>query len=200
MTILALETSTQRGSLAVLTGDKVHLAEQFSAKRGHSSGFFSALSRARQKTPGFDAVVVGLGPGSYSGVRIAIAAAIGLELTFHSELLGIPSFLALDIDNDSYQVIGDARRNSFYYALVEKEQCADGPLLLDIKALKQRLAQHGSVPIFSWDEFPTLPKAQITFPSAVRLAHLAQRQIGIVARGNLEPIYLRPPHITRARR
>ena len=80
MTILAIDTSTSRGSVALLVDGELRLDETFTADRSHSASLFAVLERARGLVPTIDVVAVGLGPGSYAGVRIAIAAAMGLEL------------------------------------------------------------------------------------------------------------------------
>ena len=129
MTTHAIETSTARGSVAILDDGRVIFSERFAADRSLGSTLFPCLQRAREAAPRFDRIAIGLGPGSYSGVRIAIAAAIGLELAGAANLLGIPSILALETDVPKYIAIGDARRASFYFAVVENGECTAGPML-----------------------------------------------------------------------
>src|SRR5205085_7654003 len=95
MNILAIETSTSRGSVALLSAAGVLFESSFSAERGHSSALFAHLERAL-KIVKPDQIVVGLGPGSYSGVRVAIAAAIGLELATGGAWFGGPSVAAIE--------------------------------------------------------------------------------------------------------
>src|SRR3954469_21764984 len=98
MSILALETSTMHGSVAVLGDDgAVRFEHRFVADRTHSSALFAALERARAEAGDWTQIVVGLGPGSYAGVRIAISAALGLAMTTGAELLGVPSVATLEV-------------------------------------------------------------------------------------------------------
>jgi tRNA threonylcarbamoyl adenosine modification protein YeaZ len=196
MSILALETSTTHGSVAVLGDDgAVRFDHRFVADRTHSSALFSAIEEARNNAGDWNKIVVGLGPGSYAGVRIAISAALGLALTTGAEFLGLPSVATMDVEPRRYAVIGDARRETFYWTLVEAGLCAEGPSLIPAEDLRERLAgMH--VPVFASEDVPGFP-ATLAYPSALRAAHLALAGHGISARGDLEPIYLREPHITR---
>ena len=196
MITLAIDTSTARGSVAVLENGVLHFSENFTAERSHSSHLFSSLERASLSVPRYDQVVIGLGPGSYSGVRIAIAAAIGIEFALKVPLIGIASTAALETEVTHYQTIGDARRGTFYYAQFCEGVGLEGPLLLTAEALKEQLALHPLLPIFTSDSLPDFPEAMIAYPSASKLARLVEQGIGIHSTGDLEPIYLREPHIT----
>lgn len=195
MITLALETSTTRGSVAVVENGALVFVESFTANRTHSSELFACLERALRVVSRCDRIAVGLGPGSYSGVRIAISAAIGLGYGLHGEIVGIPSVLGMEAKPDSFHVIGDARRDSFYHARVSGSECLEGPELLSGGDLKLRLSQ-SALPVFSSDAISDFPSAQLAWPSAEKIARLAELGLGIKARGDLEPIYLREPHIT----
>jgi tRNA threonylcarbamoyl adenosine modification protein YeaZ len=196
MTILAIDTSTPHGSVA-LRGDGVPPWEmEFAANRSHSSSLFVALEKARAFIDRVDQIVVGLGPGSYAGVRIAIAAAIGLRLSLGARLVGIPSVAALATDAPAYIVIGDARRETYYFSQVRDGICAEGPLLATAAELSQRLGS-AALPVLATEAVPAFPQAGLALPSAVRLATLAAAGRGIVAVDRLEPIYLREAHITQ---
>ena len=193
MITLAIDTSTTHGSVALLVDGELRLDEMFTSDRNHSASLFPILERARALVAGVDQVVVGLGPGSFAGVRIAIAAAIGLEMGLGARLVGIPSVAALETGATDYVAIGDARRDTFYFTRVEDGVCVDGPRLLTDAEL--RAAIDG--PVFTCVALPAFPSAQIALPSAARLARLAEAGRGIVATDDLEPIYLREPHITQ---
>ncbi len=199
MITLAIDTSTPHGSVALLDDGVVRLEETFVADRSHSASLFAVLEKARSLTSRVDRLAVGLGPGSYAGVRIAIAAALGLEWSLGAELVGLPSVAALQTSAPAYLVIGDARRETFYFTRVERGACVEGPLLATGAELAARLAGCAALPIFATAEMPQFPTVEIALPSAAVLARLASEDRGIVARGDLEPIYLREPHITQPR-
>jgi len=199
MITLAIDTSTTRGGVALLAGGILRLEENFVADRSHSASLFSVLERARALIPGqhLDQVAVGLGPGSYAGVRIAIAAAIGLEFGLGAQLVGIPSAAALETDEPHFLAIGDARRETFYFTRVENGVCREGPLLATESELRARLAGFPELPVFTSVAIPEFPDARIALPCAAKIARIAAEGIGTVMTGDLEPIYLREAHITQ---
>ena len=199
MVILAIDTSTPHGSVAVLRGSTIATVEEFTADRSHSSSLFSVLERLREMASRYDRIVIGLGPGSYAGIRIAIAAAMGISLTQGSELLGIPSVAALQTDLSDYVAIGDARRDTFYWTTVRAGVCVEGPLLLTEADLKARIAAE-TLPLLATEPVAVAPHAVVALPSAARLARLAAAETGIIQRGDLEPIYLREPYITQSKK
>jgi tRNA A37 threonylcarbamoyladenosine modification protein TsaB len=91
--------------------------------------FFENLQRCSREFGAPDVIVVGLGPGSYAGVRIAIAAAVGLRAASTAKLAGIASVCGMDTAAREYCVIGDARRESFFFARVSDGRLVEGPSL-----------------------------------------------------------------------
>ena len=197
MITLAIDTSTPRGSVALLVDGELRLDETFTADRSHSASLFAVLEMARKLAAQIDQVAVGLGPGSFAGVRIAIAAAIGVELSLGAKLAGIPSVAALETLEPAYVAVGDARRETFYFTRVEEGVCTEGPLLATEAELHIHLRAWAALPVFATAELPCVPTARIAHPSAAILARLAAESRGIVSTGDLEPIYLREPHITQ---
>ena len=181
--------------MAVLDGDNLLFNATFSSERGHSAQLFVVLEQALA-VAGCAQIAVGLGPGSYSGVRIAISAAIGLSLGSGARLAGLPSILALEVEDGRYCAIGDARRDAFYFAEIENGECVKAPRLCTRDELAERL-EAAKCPVFASAQVAGFPQARLAFPSAERLARLAQAQRGIVMRDQLEPLYLRAPHITQ---
>src|SRR6476659_6803442 len=104
MRVLALELSTAIGSLA-FCDDSVRLFRTFPADRKDSALFYENLEGIYRGSGPPEVIVVG--PGSYAGVRIAIATAIGLKVAANARLVGLPSICA--IDQSEYLVVGDAR-------------------------------------------------------------------------------------------
>lgn len=197
MNLLAIDTSTARGSVALLVDGALRLEETFTADRSHSATLFAVLERARALIERLDTVAIGLGPGSYAGVRIAIAAALGLELGLGAKVVGLPSVAALETTAPRYLAIGDARRESFYLTRVEDGLCTDGPRLLSADELRSCLAELADWPVFAPEPLAAFPQVAVALPSAVRMAALAAAGRSVVASCALEPLYLREPHITQ---
>ena len=68
---------------------------------------------------GLDQIVVGQGPGSFAGIRAALAFAQGLALGSRAVVFGLPSTLALTRDNAKVAVVGDARRDRYWVTLYD---------------------------------------------------------------------------------
>ena len=70
---------------------------------------------------GVERIVVGTGPGSFAGIRSAIAFAQGFALGRKCEVLGLPSACAVaaEVGESPLAVVGDARRGKFWIALFE---------------------------------------------------------------------------------
>ena len=195
MKILALELSTTRGSLAWLNDAVDPFVFEWPNDRKNSGAFFENLARVREQFGLPDTIIIGLGPGSYAGTRIAISAAIGLQAASKARLLGLPSICA--IENADYCVIGDARRQSFFFARIHEQELVEGPSLFSEADLKTKLdALQDDVPIFCSDPLPQFPLAVIGYPSAELLARLAHDSNRNFKLPPLEPIYLREPYIT----
>ena len=196
MKILALELSTARGSLAWLDGNLKN-AREWPNDRKNSAAFFRNLEAVTRKFASPEIIVVGLGPGSYAGTRIAISAAIGLQLSSNARLIGFPSISAMECDTHEYCMIGDARRKSFFFARVRDRALAEGPTLYSETEMKKKLDEaESTIPIFCSESLPQFQRAVIRYPSAVVLGTVAQETGRGFFLPPLEPIYLREPHIT----
>lgn len=197
MTILAIDTSTTLGSVALLVDGELRLDETFSADRSHTASLFTVLERARGLVEKIDMVAVGLGPGSYAGIRIAISAAIGFQIGIGARIVGLPSVAALETEATRYCAVGDARRETFYFARVEEGCCTDGPRLVNEAELHAALDTFSDWPVLVSAPLAVVPDATVVSPLASRLARLAAAGLSIIAEETLEPLYLREPHITQ---
>ena len=82
--ILGIETATPRASLALYDrdADEVLWSRDFTTERAHNGVIFEPVSEMlEQYRDQLTGIVVGVGPGSYSGVRVGIAVANGLGLS-----------------------------------------------------------------------------------------------------------------------
>jgi tRNA threonylcarbamoyladenosine biosynthesis protein TsaB len=196
MKILALELSTTRGSLAWLY-DNVEVAREWLNDRQNSAAFFENLDALTNEFGDPKTIIVGLGPGSYAGTRIAISAAIGLQLSSGARLIGFPSICAMECDAHEYSVIGDARRKSFFFARIRGHELIEGPMLYSEIEMNGKLEKlESTMLIFSSDPLPQFERAVVRYPSALVLARVARASGRSFFLPPLEPIYLREPHIT----
>jgi tRNA threonylcarbamoyl adenosine modification protein YeaZ len=214
---LILETSTPHASLALAGPGGSLLEREFASDRDHHACLFGPLAELLEPlaSGGIRRVLVGSGPGSYSGTRVGIAAAQGVALARDCPAVAVPSILALPSASGAAGclVLGDARRGSYWLARLAACQMLEAPHLTDAAglcaAVTAALAQ--GVACVSFEDparFP-LPGALVGLvrqqsPSASRLwqawgaAPQATRLAWAAAAP--QPIYLKPPHITPAKR
>jgi tRNA threonylcarbamoyladenosine biosynthesis protein TsaB len=195
--VLAFDCSTARGGLAVVQNGTTIFAETFECPRGRGGAFFEVLDRAIKATGKPDRIAAGIGPGSYNGLRTAIAAAEGLRLATGAELVGIASVRALPCEMPEFVAVNDARGGVFYYVIIRNREIDGDFELLDAEAFLARLATQPGLPVLASGLLTAVPGARIVFPDAVVMAMLAQHEEP--ADGMLEPIYLKPAHITKPR-
>lgn len=118
---VAIETSTPQGSVAVGRGDRVLAEVTLGMQRRHAElavpALEAALRLAGVERSAIGAVVVGAGPGSFTGVRVAGATAKGLVAALDVPLLAYSSLLALAVSVPSdgpVCALFDARRGEVY--------------------------------------------------------------------------------------
>lgn len=193
MRIVAFDCSTSVGSVAVLDGGEVRFSEAFDCPRGRGGTFFEALDRAvRCGNP--DRVAVGVGPGSYNGLRTAITAAEALAFATGADRVGIVSLLALPVEEPEFLAIADARGGAFSFAHIRNRELIGEIELLPVDNLAARV---NGLPVVAPVELGLFPDARVATPDAVELARIAMESIPTT--GRLEPLYLKPAHITQPR-
>ena len=205
--ILAIETSTMEASLALLEPDSGEVLWQaaFESDRLHNAKIFEpvveALEICREK---LQQIVVGLGPGSYSGVRVGISVANGLSLALDAPVAGLASIAVLS-DEEEFIVTGDARRSSYYLAHIQNRRLKSEPELVDKESWENQLATLRKKGLkIDTTEKPLLSQYADTIelrkPDAEELAKevsaMDKAEWSERVEQTLQPIYLRAPYIT----
>lgn len=209
MKILAFEFSSTQRSVAVCDGAAA-VGEAIDTASGNTMKPLGlteqALRQAGLEREQIEVLVVGLGPGSYTGIRAAIALAQGWQLGRGVKLLGVSSAecVAAQAQADGITgkiaVVVDAQRGEVY--LAGYEISAGGrreisPLRLATLAEAREREQAGELLI--WPEVPRwFPDGRIVSPRAAMLAQLAKGRSDFVAGEKLEPIYLRETAFVKA--
>lgn len=201
--VLAIECSTPRASLAVVRDGVSVFEGAFESDRHHNALLFEPLQQAIEALEGgrIDEIVVGTGPGSYSGTRVGIAAGQGVGLVHGCPVVGLSSLLALGLEEGL--VVGDARRGSAWWVrlgagLPEPQLVDHGELAMVIDGPTHALEDLTALGLPDEIEL-----RQVT-PTARALAE-AWLALDEEARGRLrseppQPAYLRPPHITKSKK
>src|SRR2546427_3070108 len=161
MKILALELSSARGNVSLFNDGNVDFVREWPNDRKNSGPFFESLAEVLKEFEKPDTIIVGLGPGSYAGTRIAISAAIGLQAASNSELIGFPSICAIDCENAEYCMIGDARRQTFFFARIRGNELAAGPILMSKPELREKLDKiDKKMSTFTTEKLPQFERAE----------------------------------------
>jgi tRNA threonylcarbamoyladenosine biosynthesis protein TsaB len=128
MRVLALDTTTRAGSVAVVDGDRVLVDERGDPGRSHAErlpgDLLAALERAGMTLADVDLFAVASGPGSFTGLRIGIATMQGLAFVGQKRIVPVSVLLALAFGGavglDENAVVGawmDAHRREVFSAL-----------------------------------------------------------------------------------
>ena len=201
MKILALEFSSRQRSVAVTAGSTpLAVTTTDNIKTGPMVLIHDTLTQAKTERADINLIAVGIGPGSYTGIRSAIAVAQGWQLARAIQLCAINSAEVLAATAHSNgrrgktHFIIDAQRNEYYHCtweLTDDEQTEITPLSIINVAKAAELESYGPDPI-------GFPSCEPLYPNATVLAQLADKQNNFIAGCDIEPIYLRQTDFTKA--
>ena len=168
MTIsLAIDTSTSKTIVGVIEDGVVLFEKAHDGATDHGRALLELVAEALKVAKPPHQVVVGMGPGPFTGLRVGIAFAQTFALSRQIPMIGICSLDAISIDKDQYTVAIDARRKEIYWASYKDGHRVAGP----------SVNKPAEVPNFIIDLYPDMRK----------LVALAQTQ------NITEPMYLRRP-------
>ncbi|WP_425410413.1 tRNA (adenosine(37)-N6)-threonylcarbamoyltransferase complex dimerization subunit type 1 TsaB [Hyphococcus sp.] len=131
MLVMGLDTALQRCSVAIMRGETVYADFASDMERGHAEHLApmaaQALAQARVSVRDLDRVGVVVGPGGFTGVRVALSFARGLGVGTGIPVIGVTSLAALAANitpsgaNELVAAIIDARRGQVYAALFDPQ-------------------------------------------------------------------------------
>lgn len=149
--ILAIETSGRRGSIALALGEKLVAESPFAADAEHARELLptadSLIRRAggdffddARQVPRLDQCYVSIGPGSFTGLRVAVTFARHLALAIGVKVVAVPTLdviaenaLSQSSPPDRLAVVLDAKRKQVFGALYKlragRYERQQGPLL-----------------------------------------------------------------------
>lgn len=168
MTIsLAIDTSTSKTIVGVIEDGAVLFEEAHEGATDHGRALSELVAKALKVSKPPHQVVVGMGPGPFTGLRVGIAFAQTFALARGISVIGVCSLDAIKVDQSEYTVAIDARRKEIYWASYKDGIRVDGP----------SVSKPSEVEIFIIDIFPDMGK----------LVELSKSQ------NVTEPMYLRRP-------
>jgi tRNA threonylcarbamoyladenosine biosynthesis protein TsaB len=208
MKILAVEFSTEQRSVAISADGAVRGSAVETATRAtYAIGLIEqALAQAGLKRGQIECLAIGLGPGSYTGIRAALALAQGWQLARSVKLLGINSVECLAEQaraegwSGRVNFVIDAQRNELYLARYDINSNGMSELeplkLASLEEVKSRVAAGELVAgpeVNRW-----FPSGRVLTPNASTLAQLASTRSNFMSGEMLEPIYLRETNFVKA--
>ena len=168
MTIsLAIDTATSRTIVGIIEDGKVLFEGFHEGATEHGFAITELVTKALEICPKPDQVVVGMGPGPFTGLRVGITFSHSFALAREIPVIGVCSLDAIEIKESEYTVAIDARRKEIYWA-----KYRDG-----VRILGPAVSKPAEVENFIIDQYPDLKK----------LVALSTSQ------NITEPMYLRRP-------
>ena len=208
MNILAIEFSSNRRSVAFVNVDGPNGGEAATgdSEPGALGLVEEALRRAGVEREEIDVVAVGLGPGSFTGIRLAIAVGQGWQLGRGVHTVGVSSLdvmatLAHEQGRQGRILVAvDAQRGEYYvreYALGKPGWEAISPIRLAMRDEVER-DSIGAAALLGPEIGGRFARGIDIFPTAEALGRLVAAGRGLVSTDPLEPIYLRETRFVKA--
>lgn len=215
--ILAFDTSSSRGSVAFLEGPELRAEIKLNAIKTHSDFLLSSIDCLADKLGWslgeLNLIAAGIGPGSFTGIRIGVSTALGIAQSLSIPFAGISGLDALAYQAAPMEgpiaVVLNAHRSQAYYAEYTsnkgKLRVSQKSSLVFLSDLERLLAHRhlyivgdveiGSAASADWPRF--LPVDLFLAASIGRLAISRKRTWRSGKYLLAEPLYIRPPDALR---
>lgn len=213
--ILCFDVSNNNCSVAIALGQEILAFKQELTPSVQAEKLLVMIERALKETSmdysDIDYLCVTVGPGSFTGIRIGLAAAKGIMYASNIKGIAITNFesafyrLKMQVKSfDSAIIILNAYRNQLYVQQFFQDGRTLDPMLMDSNAIKSHLAsQSGALvctgsglkevynQIKDMDKLILLPR----FPTvrAIHIARCADEKINSGEFSAIVPLYIRPP-------
>lgn len=188
MKVLAFDTSNQTLTVALLIGESLQAETTLTIKKNHSISLMPVIDFLMQQVgwqpADLERIVVAQGPGSYTGLRVAVATAKTLAYSLNIELVGVSSLqvLALPVVSEAVLIpLIDARRQHAYVGFYQEGQAIADDTYAHIDTIIEWAKAYetvifvGEVASFEERIAEELPQAmcQPTLPSAAAMGKIA---------------------------
>jgi tRNA threonylcarbamoyladenosine biosynthesis protein TsaB len=211
--ILALESGSRACSAAVWRAGAIVASETIETDHGQATLLMPMIERVMARSghayPALGRIAVAVGPGSFTGLRVGLAAALGLSLACGAPAIGISSFQAAaaglepDLRGDGRLfVVLDSRRDEPFLAELDRDlEFVGAPMVAGAEQVRARLAAAGravvtgDAPLLAAGGFPPEIVVEPNPPHAFAVARLAaepERRFDLPP----QPVYLRAPDVT----
>ena len=219
MKLLAIDTSTERATVALAIGDNIYSNEQCSLRQ-HAQLLLpmveGLLVKASVQLNQLDGIVFGRGPGSFTGLRVACSIAKALAYAHDLPVFPVSSLAA--IADEVYhtesnlapetQVLAmlDARMQQVYWGCfaldnfspVEQVSSAEDVAAPDTTLIVAGVGLDTYAPQFSMSLQTQIIKQRVIYPEARAMIRLVRRgQIKAVSAADALPVYIRELHFSK---
>ena len=190
--ILGFDTSGSYCAAAVVQGEDLLAHHREDMTKGQAEHLMALLDGVLKQAgctyQDLDAIGVGIGPGNFTGIRIAVSAARGLAFGLSVPAVGVSAFDALRLGTEGLSTsLVDARRGEVYAQVYKGDGSANQPLLGKLDELTDLETPY----IGAGAQEPVYPVAEaIARLAAIRAATATERPA---------PMYLRPADAAPAR-
>ena len=201
-------------SVVLWVGGEVLHEEVFASDRNHNAMIFTALEKVLERLGqvSLDLVIVGTGPGSYSGTRIGISAGQGVAIAHGCPAVGLGSFAATAVarESESAMAVGDARRGVYFVSRIGDCGEAMGVELIKREEFLNVLEGAVGKTLFTFDTVDSLelgedlpgnivqvrPEARYLLDVWHGLSEERRQELQVLP---LSPTYLRAPFTSKAK-
>jgi len=209
---LAFDTAYYQGMVTLFSRDGMLFAEQLSEKMSHAREICQAMARVVERAEALQFNIAGLyagrGPGSFVGVRVALATAMGYSFAKDLPLFGFCSHLALAYSIEAagnfyifMKASGDLGYFAEYYAMNDTIKVLTEAQVISIEDLRVRVnpcvTVYSDVPEKLITSAPELIAKNLAGPTEQGIMRAA-----LFARAHktdsIKPNYIKPPNVSTA--
>jgi tRNA threonylcarbamoyladenosine biosynthesis protein TsaB len=220
--LLALDAAGSACSVVAAAGDALLASVRCATTHGQAERLMPLVERAMRQAglaaAALDLVAVTVGPGSFTGIRVGLAAARGIALATGKPLFGVTGFAAVAAGpalsaaaaDGALLVALESRREDLYVQLYDRERrpCGDPVAVMPARLAPVVGAVIGAAPLSIAGDAAGRAAAALSCrhpiaaipdsaPDAVGVWRAALRRWRQGAHaGEVQPLYLRPPSIT----
>jgi tRNA threonylcarbamoyladenosine biosynthesis protein TsaB len=217
---LAVDSAGLACSAVVAVGDTVLSAARVESRHGQAEVLLpivdSAMRKAGLAPAALDLVAVSVGPGSFTGIRVGLAAARGIALATDARMVGVSCFEAVAVvprpDRDDFPCILvalESRREDIYVQLFDRRRDPIGQPIAVMPATLQEVVSKavGATPLLiagnaAQRATSALARRKDIFvledsaPDAIGVLRAGLRRWSMEVVDAPRPLYLRPPSVT----
>ena len=197
MKVLGIDTSTRTTAIGLIEDDEVLAEYNLRGLVSHSESVTDMIEEIFKKfefsLDDIDLIAVGIGPGSFTGLRIGITIAKVLAFSLDKNLIGVSSLVANGMsDYGKVAAIVDARRGNVYGAIINNEEDPEvlfEDSLLAFERFKEELDKYDEVTLVGLDAekfLEELPQAKLSKNKGMKGTNIAR--LGLIEYKNKGPV------------